>query len=31
MYDTLDWPVAVQELIQAAEYLSGTGSPKVSL
>ena len=29
MYDNLDWPVAVQELIQAAEYLTGTGSPKV--
>ncbi len=29
MYDNLDWPVAVQDLIQAAEYLSGTGSPKV--
>ncbi|KAL0049168.1 hypothetical protein WJX82_008011 [Trebouxia sp. C0006] len=30
MYDNLDWPVAVQELIQAAEYLTGTGSPKVA-
>ena len=30
MYEELDWPVAVQELIQAAEYLVGTGSPKVN-
>lgn len=29
MYDNLDWPAAVQELVQAAEYLVSTGSPKV--
>ena len=30
MYDNLDWPAAVQELVQAAEYLVSTGSPKVT-
>lgn len=29
MYDNLDWPAAVQELVSAAEYLVSTGSPKV--
>ena len=31
MYDNLNWPGAVQELIQASEYLISTGSPKVPL
>ncbi|KAL3143921.1 hypothetical protein ABBQ32_003737 [Trebouxia sp. C0010 RCD-2024] len=30
MYDSLNWPSAVQELIQASEYLISTGSPKVA-
>lgn len=29
MYDTLDWPAAAERLVQAAEYLLNTGSPKV--
>ena len=31
MYDSLNWPGAVQELVQASEYLISTGSPKVAL
>ena len=30
MYDSLDWPGAVQELVQASEYLTSTGSPRVT-